>query len=276
MNNAEKISVITLCRDNPDQLDRTLASLVTAIESDVNSLQCLVVDGSESDYCESVAWKWRKEFYTNGTGVLTHRKLMPQGIYHAANSALGMCEGSLISYMNAGDWYLPCGLQMLLEHWKKTSSVLCSRAACVFGQARVIPQAVKPWQTPTKEVRNIERWMRIMNPCHQAFLFDRRFAVLNPYSERTLLADRGVMRRAFAHAGPWSYLREEVCAFALGGESSRIDDIDTLIRRLQEDERSPTQKMAEVAKFAISRASYRGLEESMRLKAILVGLCCIR
>jgi len=215
-----EVSVVVLCRDNPAELAETLASIPPA--AGPVDLEVLVVDGSSTDGCrrqlEAVRWS------TPGP-TLRWTPMEPRGIYHAMNQSLELVRGEWMAFMNAGDVYESAGLLRLLAHARGLVRERgADRAVAVFAQAWVDPPpgSTSPWLTPDPATQRLDRWLRHMVPCHQAFLFAVPFARLHPYDERgTPIADRAVMRCAIARSGTACYLRFPVCRFRLGGLSSR-------------------------------------------------------
>jgi hypothetical protein len=220
--NARKLSVVVLCRDNPEELGDTLASLPMAAGGRSMDLEVLVVDGSFGPECRRRVEAMRR---VSGLPHLRWQRLPPRGIYDAMNRSLTMVEGDWLAFMNAGDIYENGGLALLSSH---AEALLArngrERAVAVFGQAWVDPPpgTARPWLTPDPAMVHLNRWMRCMVPCHQAFLFATDFARRHPYPDAgSPLADRQVMRQAVRVAGAACYLPRPVCRFRLGGLSSR-------------------------------------------------------
>jgi hypothetical protein len=237
------LSVVVLCRDNPDQLSDTLAALHRAGPwpqaigwPDVMEVELLVVDSSSNGTAAGVlaAWQvppgWRSR----------HQFLSPKGVYHAMNQALQAAAGEAIVFMNAGDVYIPGGLHILLRHW-----LALARPAVVVGQAWVDPfpsasiPCCGPWLSPDPGLRpeRLARWLVHMVPCHQACLFATYFARSHPYDLQVgPTADRAVMRAALAEAmevvGHACYLPQVVCRHRLGGISSGRIGLNQLPARL--------------------------------------------
>lgn len=114
------LSVVVLCRDNPDQLSDTLAALLQAGPwhlamgwSEVIDIELLLVDGSSNGTAAQMFEAWQQP-----PGWRRRRLLLPpRGVYHAMNQSLKAVLGEAIVFMNAGDVYVPGGLHILLRHW---------------------------------------------------------------------------------------------------------------------------------------------------------------
>ena len=215
-----EVSVVVLCRDNPEELAETLASIPPA--AGPVPVEVVVVDGSASDACRL---RWEAMGGPRPGLTLRWHPLEPRGVYDAMNRSLQLVRGEWMGFMNAGDVYEPGGLARLLAHAEAlVRSRGIGRAVAVFGQAWVDPPpgSTAPWLTPDPAMGRLDRWLHSMVPCHQAFLFSVAYARQHPYDTAgSPAADRAVMRSAIARAGVACYLPMPVCRFRLGGLSSR-------------------------------------------------------
>lgn len=264
------ITVITLCRDNPQELAETLAALPSASEGLQLAWELLVLDGSDGLECGRVASTLAVDL-----GLpLRYVRRPARGIYAAMNDALGLAHGELVSFMHAGDRYTPRALMALVGHWEALG-----RPAAVFGQAWVQPNkatggAIKPWLTPPPSV-NLQRWLRRMVPCHQAFVFESNFARSHLYRAGSLVADRHVMREAIRRASLTCYLPTPVCVFTLGGASSQLPTTRELVRRLRDRSRTPGERIVEPIKWALGALGLASHQPRlMRVHALLWGWFC--
>ena len=265
------ISVITLCRDNPAQLQATLTALPAAVQGLAGPWQVLVLDGSDDEACVAVA---RAEAMALDL-PLRYLRRPARGIYSAMNEALDLVDGDLVAFMHAGDRYLPTGPTALVQHWQGLVTPGRPRPAAVFGQALVQPSgAAHSWLTPDPAMGRLRRWLRGMVPCHQAFVFERVFALAHLYAANSLVADRVVMRAALAATGPDAYLRQPVCVYDLTGVSSSLPSVPELCRRLRDPQRTGLERIAELAKALLRPLIGFGYPRLMRCRARLWGWCC--
>lgn len=264
------ITVITLCRNNPNDLADTLAAMPAAVEGLGLGWELLVLDGSDGLECGHVARRVADDLEL----PLRYERRRAEGIYAAMNEALGLAQGGLVSFMHAGDRYTPRALMALVDHWEAVG-----RPAAVFGQAWVQPmeaagRAVQPWLTPPPAVR-LRRWLRRMVPCHQAFVFESNFARRHLYGAGSLVADRPVMREAIRQAGLTCYLPTPVCVFSLGGASCQLPTTKELTRRLRERGRTPSEQMVEPIKWAVAALGLASQQPRlMRVHALVWGWLC--
>lgn len=270
---ADSITVITLARNNPAQLSATLAALPAAAAGLALPWQVLVLDGSDNGACALVAKAQACAFDL----LLRYEHREAKGIYPAMNDALSLADSTLVTFMHAGDRYLPGGLTALVVHWQTLLRPGQALPAAVFGQAWVQPSSrscAGSWLTPDPAMRKLQRWLRRMVPCHQAFLFERRFALDHPYATGSLVADRSVVRTALALTGPGAYLRQPVCVYDLSGASSCMPGAAELWRRLREPQLTNRERGAELVKALLRPLLAGGYPHLMRWRAKMWAKCC--
>lgn len=266
------ITVITLTRNNPAQLHATLEALPAATAELDLPWEVLVFDGSNDRACALVAHAQADAMDLPLRYV--HRQA--HGIYAAMNDALALTDSSLIAFMHAGDRYVPDGLTALIVHWQTLLQPGQPLPAAVFGQAWVQPSSccITGWLTPDPAMRRLERWLLGMVPCHQAFVFERQFALTHPYTNEFILADRAVMRAALAITGSGAYLRQPVCIYDLSGASSCMPGFAELWRRLHEPQLTNPERAAELAKALLRPLLAGRYPQLMRWRAKLWARCC--
>ena len=272
---AKGVTVVSLCRHNPAQLQVTLAALPAAVVGLPCPWQVLVFDGSDDQACALVVRAQASALAL----PLRYVRRPARGIYAAMNDALALVDGALVAFMHAGDRYLPAGLTALVAHWQTLLQTGRPLPGAVFGQAWVQPapsSGAAPWLTPDPAMRRLQRWLRGMVPCHQAFVFERGFALAHPYATDSLVADRAVMRAALAATGPGAYLPQPVCVYDLSGVSSSLPRGPELWRRLREPQRTALERAAELGKALLRHllAGSGRYPRLMRWRAQLWGRCC--
>lgn len=94
-----KISVITICFNAENEIERTMRSVLNQTFCD---LEYIIVDGKSSDGTIQIAKKIASEY---GNRQITIISEPDKGIYDAMNKGLKKASGIWISMMNAGDTY---------------------------------------------------------------------------------------------------------------------------------------------------------------------------
>lgn len=90
-----KISIITICLNVADDLERTIKSV---INQSYNNIEYIVVDGGSKDKTIDVIH--RHEF-----GITKWISEQDKGIYDAMNKGIKMASGEWLIMMNAGDYF---------------------------------------------------------------------------------------------------------------------------------------------------------------------------
>lgn len=88
------LTVITLSKDNPHELNRTLSSLVRQEPLPPN---CIVVDGSNANFASQIRQICRRH-------RAGYHWSPPTGIYEAMNLGIDVADGPFVMFVNSGDW----------------------------------------------------------------------------------------------------------------------------------------------------------------------------
>ena len=95
METLPKISVVTVCLNAAQALERTLASVEA---QDYGGIESIVVDGGSTDGTPQVVAKF-------GHVVSKYVSEKDRGIYDAMNKGVGMASGDYCIFLNAGDTF---------------------------------------------------------------------------------------------------------------------------------------------------------------------------
>jgi len=256
------VSIVVLTRNNPQELEGTLASIRSQQVS--AALQVVVVDGSDEPVSPQAVAPFEL--------VRDHP---PRGIYPAMNLGLAHSRGHWVQFLNSGDsWLHPHALQRLLDHAQALTSRTGTPPRVVFGQARVCPvppSRCPPWLFPDAAMTNLRRWMVFYLPNHQAMVVEGDWARAHPFRlDAPHSADHAWKGAALADLSRVAYLREPVVRFSLGGVSSQLPTWAVLRLRLREPTRNLPAKAAELIKFGL-RPFARHYPRLMALRSRLIG-----
>lgn len=158
---------------------------------------------------------------SDGTAAFLHREKRiaryvsepDRGVYDAMNKGLRLCRGDFVIFMNAGDEFFN---PRVLE---RAAAVLRAHPDCrfLFGDACLVGE------DGHCRFREYDAPVTMQNICHQGIFYDRRlFAKLGMYDERyRVVADYDFNLRAIAGSGVVPYhFSYPVCRFYEGGLSS--------------------------------------------------------
>jgi hypothetical protein len=130
----KRFTVVTAFKDASQRALETAASIVgqRAVRSGRVSLQYLVFDAGGDGGGELL----RRQF----GGQVEVRVERDRGLYEAVAKGLGMADGDVVSYLNAGDVYHPSAFDVVADvmeahpvRWVTGMQVLCNEALHVVG-----------------------------------------------------------------------------------------------------------------------------------------------
>lgn len=256
------VSIIVLTRNNPQELNDTLASIRS--QQTAAALQVVVVDSSDTPVLPQAVAPFEL--------VRDHPA---RGIYPAMNLGLAHSRGHWVQFLNSSDsWLHPNSLQRLLDHVQAHRNHLGITPRVVFGQAQICPAPpcrYPPWVVPDPAMRSLRRWLWFYVPNHQSLLVEGQWARQHPFCLKAPeSADRSWMAEVLADLSRVAYLAEPVVRFNLGGISSQLPTWPVLLLRLRETSRRPAAKLAEIVKFFLQPFA-RDYPWLMAMRSRLIG-----
>ena len=91
-----KISIITVCFNAGDKLEKTVLSVISQTYSNI---EYIIIDGGSTDNTSLIARKFKEN-------IALFISEPDNGIYNAMNKGIQNAAGELIIFLNAGDFYL--------------------------------------------------------------------------------------------------------------------------------------------------------------------------
>ncbi len=114
-----KISVITVCYNAADTIEKTIESVKTQKDSEI---EYIIIDGASEDGTAAIAGRLSEEPNT------IVRSEPDNGIYDAMNKGLALATGDYVHFLNAGDTY--CDSDVV---HRATEAIVSSGADIVYG-----------------------------------------------------------------------------------------------------------------------------------------------
>lgn len=100
-----KISIITIVYNCVNEIEKTINSVISQKNEEV---EYIVVDGNSTDGTKELINK-----FNNKIDVFISEK--DSGIYNAMNKGIRCATGDYIAFLNAGDWYEPNTINIILD-----------------------------------------------------------------------------------------------------------------------------------------------------------------
>lgn len=203
------LTVITVVKDAPADLSRTLASVAS---QDLSGVEYLVIDGSNDRTSVpevlarfpalAASYVWRK----------------PSGIYPAMNEGLTLARGDYVYFANAGDVFFDT--EVLGRVRKATESM---SPAWLFGEVEILSESgqrviTERWDYADEQATCFSRGRF---PCHQG-TFTRRALLLDQGGFDTsysIVADYAAFLKLTLVSDP-THLDFIIATFAEGGVST--------------------------------------------------------
>ena len=201
------ISVITVCYNSYEMLQRTIKSVRMQTYSEI---EYIVIDGASKDSTlrlikenEDIINLWISE--------------PDNGLYFAMNKGLDLANGDYVIYINAGDmFYMPNTLEKIFENHQDDVDIY-------YGDTMILAQNQKELGSrrlspPKQLTKNSFRWG--MTVCHQSILIKRTIAPKYDTSYR-ITADYDWVLTSIENAKKIVNTNNYISKFLSGGLSSK-------------------------------------------------------
>ena len=160
-----KISIITVCRNDLNCLQKTLASICAQHFRD---FELVIIDGASNDGTQ----EYLRELQMDN---LIYISEPDSGIYDAMNKGVRLASGSWYFFLNAGDLLYSCKtLQYVAKKLSRQSEFMCGSVVYNFKKALIEtkPQQVINWNT---RVLAHQQGVFIANHVFSFLQFDQNF-----------------------------------------------------------------------------------------------------
>jgi putative colanic acid biosynthesis glycosyltransferase len=214
-------SIITICRNNLDELKATFESVHS---QSLHEYEWIVVDGDSKDGTK----EWLKTIPFDFSWISEK----DSGIFDAMNKGITLSKGKFLIFMNSGDIFADkqvlCQIQEVLTN-KENEPIL------MYGDSIDIDETGKSYYRKAKNYDSIQLGMITQ---HQAMLFNRlKIKNINFLIQFNLTADYALVCDIIKKCNPEDIAKFDfaVCKFSMGGtnESFRFRALkqDFKIRR---------------------------------------------
>lgn len=198
-----KFSVITVCYNTEDTIERTINSVIGQQSVD---LEYIIIDGKSQDGTVNIIKKYEKDiFYWSSE--------KDNGIYDAMNKGLSKATGDIVSFLNGDDWYEDDILSYIDACFEKQNiDVLVGKVNRWIGDKKIIDRSV---EVP---IDNLKYTMTVN---HQTVFMKKEFLnqIGNFSMNYKLAADYELMIRAYYRKGRFAQVDKYFVNFSNDGIS---------------------------------------------------------
>lgn len=158
------ITVVTVCYNSVDMIEKTLKSV---IEQSYSNKEYVVIDGASTDGTKKIV-----ERYIDSIDFFMSES--DNGIYHAMNKAVGVAKGEWVIFMNAGDVFVD---NAVLE---KANYSLSATIDVLYGDILTSRNTELVLKEAPSEIKSMHR----MPFCHQAVFTRTSLLKSFPFDEK--------------------------------------------------------------------------------------------
>ena len=263
--NLKRISIITLTKNNLNELILTINSI---IEQKINVLiELIIVDGSlNKKHLIQTLKSFENTFYHKNIllNYINSYEKNIHGIYPSMNLAMDNLKSDYLIFMNSGDTFYDLNSLNLLFNAMETS-----KCDVCFGQS-LITFKESSWLTPSKYVNNIKNWCKFFEPIHQSILVKTDLALKIKYDEKSPIGADAKWKREIINNNTFKYVPFPVSKFSLNGISNKIS-FKNLIIKIKEPSRRKFEKLLEILKFLFFKFGFFG-PNTQKFKSFLIGI----
>jgi glycosyltransferase involved in cell wall biosynthesis len=136
-----KVTIVTPCRNAAGYIRETVESVLTqrAVESGRASLQYIVCDGASSDGTARIVDELASPFIT----IVSEPD---NTMYEALAKGLSRATGDIVAYLNAGDYYHPLALDVVLDVFESRPVSWLTGFSTIYNEAGTIVSVTLPFR----------------------------------------------------------------------------------------------------------------------------------
>ena len=230
------LTVIAVCKDDSENLQKTLNSLLNIDPHFMPRLikRIIVKDGCSTDDTIEIQKVFSEKFRQAGV-EFNFISEVDNGIFSAMNAALDLCcKEDLIWFLNAGDIVSEVlDIENVLSSLKKFE--LSESLICFFVSNNVF-QNTNYLMPPNKiqDKDSFRNWMKFNTPVHQAVIVKGSSKFLHFNEDFKVSADSIQIYMNFLVSKEVEFYPFTICKFFLGGNSGNYSSLNILKSRLRE------------------------------------------
>lgn len=208
-----KLTIITVCLNAADTIDKTLKSIIS---QSFKNIELIIFDGKSEDNTVDIIKKYKDN-------IAFFQSAKDDGVYDAMNRALEKASGDYVLFFNAGDTF--CSEDVLENAMKVISEN--ADYDFVFGWSKCIDKNAVCTRTDKYDNYKNKTFFADNNICHQAIFYKRSLFSNDKYDTQNfkIYADWDFNVRCVklkkAKILPLNF---EICNFLIGGISTNMQN----------------------------------------------------
>lgn len=148
--NSVKISIVTVCYNMEQYIERTILSV---INQNYQDLEYIIIDGGSTDNTLNIVNRYKDKISL----IISEPD---KGMYYALKKGLSMVSGDVVGWLNADDQYFPWTFSLVSEVFSKDPSLMWLSGMSAFSDenGRLTKIFNHPGARPTRYIEN--GWFR--------------------------------------------------------------------------------------------------------------------
>ena len=113
VNNKPLISIITICKNSERFIEE---SILSVLSQNYQNIEYIIIDGDSKDSTKKIINKYREHI-----NIFISEE--DNGIYHAINKGISLCQGEIIKILNSDDKLNPNALEKVAIYFQKNNLI---------------------------------------------------------------------------------------------------------------------------------------------------------
>lgn len=201
-----KISIITVCFNAIDTIDKTIESVINQTYSDI---EYIIIDGKSTDGTVDIINKYS---YINNFKYISEKD---KGIYDAMNKGINLVTGDYIYFLNSGDYF--CN-EYVIE--KIVSEVKNDKVDIIYGNIFDVFSNYKKHISYKNIKLSPLNFIRGTSIGHQAIFANKKIFIDNQFDIKyRICADKKWIISSYLKGYRFKYYDVDICLFDKSGVS---------------------------------------------------------
>lgn len=206
--NSPKISIITICYNAENYIERTIKSVVS---QDYQPIEYIIIDGQSNDKTLDIIEKYKDRIHTLVSEP-------DKNLYDAMNKGLKKATGYYVLFLNAGDKLINNNVLSIKLKNNNKADLIYSKALCYDDDGNTWEWHKK---TPGAEKLNKKSFKNGMIICHQCMLVKRDIAPLFELTPWKVSSDLDWTIKVYENANSVAFYNDYFCLYLGGGISNK-------------------------------------------------------